>query len=287
MRAGRSPASIGDAKQRADQATLDFISHSERAAPTPPRGLTRPSLLTADNLRMGLLSSVAGFVDAAGFSVLVGLFPAHVTGELVAAAVALSSGHASHGVHRLLIIPIFIGAVVLGALISRACRQSARSPLVPLFGLMAALLAFFGASDWFAPPLASGHAAIEMVLREGSIVAAMALQNVVMRQVLSTSYPTTVMTGNLTQFFIELVELAMARFARSKDGRARARLKADQRLKLVGTTLGLFLGSAILGGFLTISFGTASVFLPALAITTLAISESRRKTPVSRQGTLF
>jgi uncharacterized membrane protein YoaK (UPF0700 family) len=287
MRAGRSPTSIGEAKQRADQATLNFISSSEPAPAPAARSVVRVNLLTADNVRMGSLSAVAGFVDAAGFATLVGLFPAHVTGELVGAAVAVSSGHLADELHRLVIIPIFIGAVIVGATVSRACRLRARSPLVPLLVLMSGLLAFFGMTDFLLPRLELHRPELETALREGSVVAAMALQNVIMRQVLSTSYPTTVMTGNLTQFIIELVELAFAKLWRSKEERQRARQKADLRLRLVGTTLGLFLTSAVLGGFLTASFGSISVLVPALAVATLAVSESRRKTPVSRMGTLF
>jgi len=282
MRAGRTARSAGEAKARADAAALEFIAHSERSAPllasSAPQTESRRKPLSADDIRMGLMSGIAGFVDAAGFVTLVGLFPAHVTGELVGAAVALSSGHFLHNPSRLAILPIFVLSVVVGALVSRWFRKRGRSPLAALFGLMALTLAFFSASDAVLPMLVHPTSGLTTVLREGTAVAAMGFQNVIMRRVLSASCPTTVMTGNLTQFIIEVVERCVSRPKSSE---------SDLRLRLVATALAAFTGCAILGGFLTISFGTISVALPAVVVAVLAWRESRHPTAASRTGTLF
>jgi uncharacterized membrane protein YoaK (UPF0700 family) len=291
MRVGRTALSAGEAKSRADAAALEFIALSERSAPllasSAPQVASRRQALTADDVRMGVMSGIAGYVDAAGFVTLVGLFPAHVTGELVGAAVALSSGQLLHNPSRLAILPIFVLSVVLGALVSRAFRKRGRSPLAALFGLMALTLAFFSASDAVLPLFLRPASGMTTVLREGTAVAAMGFQNVIMRRVLSTSCPTTVMTGNLTQFIIELVELVVGRRQLKRDERSNIHAESDLRLRLVGTALGAFAVSAILGGFLTTTFGTISVALPGMIVAVLAWRELRRPTPATRTGTLF
>lgn len=284
MRVGRSARSAGEAKARADAAALEFIALSERSAPllsaSPPEDKRRGPALSSGDVRTTLMSAIAGYVDAAGFVTLVGLFPAHVTGELVGAAVAMSSGHPLHNPARLAILPIFVLSVVVGALVSRSFRKRGRSPLAALFGLMALTLTFFSASDAVLPLFLRPASALTTALREGTAVAAMGFQNVIMRRVLSTSCPTTVMTGNLTQFIIELVELCVGR---KKSGQG----EADLRLRLVGMALGAFAFSAILGGFLTTSIGTISVVLPTALVAVLAWREARRPTAASRTGTLF
>jgi uncharacterized membrane protein YoaK (UPF0700 family) len=261
---------------------MEFIALSERSAPllssTPHQTVSRSRALSADDVRMGLMSGIAGFVDAAGFVTLVGLFPAHVTGELVGAAVAMSSGRLLHNPSRLAILPIFVLSVVLGALVSRWFRKRGRSPLAALFGLMALTLAFFSASDAVLPAFVHPSSGLTTALREGTAVAAMGFQNVIMRRVLSTSCPTTVMTGNLTQFIIEVVERCVSKPKSSE---------SDLRLRLVAMALGAFTFCAILGGFLTTSFGTVSVALPAVVVAVLAWLESRHPTAASRTGTLF
>jgi uncharacterized membrane protein YoaK (UPF0700 family) len=265
---------------------MEFVALSERSTPLlssgPPEIERRKKPLTADDIRMGLMSGIAGFVDAAGFVTLVGLFPAHVTGELVGAAVAMSSGQLLRNPSRLAILPIFVFSVIIGALVSRAFRKRGRSPLGALLGLMALTLAFFSASDAVLPIFVHPTSGLTTALREGTAVAAMGFQNVIMRRVLSTSCPTTVMTGNLTQFIIEVVELCLRR-----KGKRAGASEADLRLRLVSMALGAFAFSAILGGFLTTSFGTVSVALPAVVVAVLAWRETRHPTAASRTGTLF
>jgi uncharacterized membrane protein YoaK (UPF0700 family) len=290
MRVGRPALSAGEAKARADAAAMEFVTTSERLSPLlssgSPQSAIRPKALSPNDVRMGLMSGIAGYVDAAGFVTLVGLFPAHVTGELVGAAVAMSSGHLLKNPARLAIVPIFVLSVVVGALISRALRKRGQSPLAALLGLMAVTLAFFSASDLFLPRFVDPSSGVTTVLREGTAVAAMGFQNVIMRRVLSASCPTTVMTGNLTQFIIELVELLLGRRGKHRDG-VSIRAASDLRLKLVGLALSAFLFSAIVGGLLTTSYGTISVALPTLMVAYLAYRESRHPSAASRTGTLF
>jgi uncharacterized membrane protein YoaK (UPF0700 family) len=152
-----------------------------------------------------LLSFNGGFVDAAGFLGLQGLFTAHVTGNFVTLGAALVQG--SHGIiGKMLALPEFIAVVALARLAGMALR--ARKLLV-LRTLLAAkvvlLICFFALAVGCGPfPDANTPAAL---LTGFSGIAAMAVQNALQRVHLSALPPTTLMTGSTTQATIDAVDL--------------------------------------------------------------------------------
>src|SRR5690606_23013878 len=237
-----------------------------------------PRRARGELLRIGTLSGIAGYVDAVGFATLLGLFPAHLTGELVEAVVAITHGEASSKAVRIAMIPIFIGAVVLAALVSRGLRRRGRTPLGPLLALMTAALSLFTVTGAAFPALVGTSPSMALLLAGGSAVAAMGFQNAFMRQATVSSCPTTMMTGNLTQLIIELVELGFR--ARGEPGFADAFEKRDpRRLRMVSTALAGFLGGALLGAVLTTRIGLFSIAVPAAAcacLTVLAYREAHR-----------
>jgi len=247
------------------------------------RRVSRLSIVTASSVRMAMLSGVAGFADAAGFVVLSGLFPAHVTGEIVAAVAAVSGQDLAKELPRLAVVLVFVLAVVLGALVTRIFRERGRSPLAALLWAMAFALLLFAISDRLFPHGGTAHFA----WKAGTVVGAMGLQNVIMRRALTSSCPTTVMTGNLTQFMIELVELSLSRFTLSGSEGSALRARSEARLRAVGLALGVFCFSAIWGGALTFAFGSASALVPALVLGVLAWKERRHPMPLNRTGTLY
>jgi len=226
------------------------------------------------HVHSALLSAVAGYVDAAGFASLIGLFPAHLTGEIVGDAIALSSGRLAEHATRLWILPVFVTSVVTATLVARLLRRSGRRALTGLLGLVTAALALFSISDSLARMLhESWH--LHMLLGGACAVAAMGFQNALMRESLTGSCPTTVMTGNLTHVVIEIVDQLFSKFMQphKRDRRPRSRLLP------VASALIAFIGCAVLGGFLTRVFGSLSVLLPTALTATLtyrAWREDRR-----------
>jgi uncharacterized membrane protein YoaK (UPF0700 family) len=236
------------------------------------------------HVHSALLSAVAGYVDAAGFSLLIGLFPAHLTGEIVGDAVAFSSGHPGEHAIRLWILPIFVGSVVTATLVSRSLRRRGRRAFTGLLGLVSLALALFSVSDLLARLLHEGWH-LHLLLGGACAVAAMGFQNALMRESLTGSCPTTVMTGNLTHVVIEIVDHLLCKLTRphARDRRPRSRLMPT------ASALFAFAACAVLGGFLTRIFGSLSVALPAALTATLTLRawrEERKPAPASPTGSI-
>ncbi len=166
-----------------------------------------------------LLAFTAGAVDTLGFVALFGLFTAHVTGNLVLLGAALVNDTGGGVVSKLLALPVFILVVVLARLFLLSCRRRKRPATRPLLGTQILLLAGFMVAGALLAPFAEDAALTVAVGMLG--VAAMTLQNVAARTVFSNHVPTTVMTGNVTQTVIDLVDLAQGEA--SEEVRARLR----------------------------------------------------------------
>jgi uncharacterized membrane protein YoaK (UPF0700 family) len=152
------------------------------------------------------LAFVAGYVDTVVFVALFGLFTAHVTGNFVLIGSELANP--SHGVLiKLLAFPAFILAVVVARLIVTRAELAGRTGARPLLALQGTLLLGSMATGWLALPIADSRST--WALMAGVLAAAaMGVQNAASRLVWSSLSPTTVMTGNVTQLTIDLVDLA-------------------------------------------------------------------------------
>ncbi len=153
-----------------------------------------------------LLSVNGGYVDAAGYLALHGLFTTHVTGNFVTLGAALVSG-TSGALAKVLALPLFCvwssWPFDCSAWRSRQkdCRRCALilGVKVLLLTVGAVLAITFGPFD-----SGDGWAALStgMVL-----VAAMAIQNAIHRIHMGALPPTTIMTGNTIQIMIDLADL--------------------------------------------------------------------------------
>jgi uncharacterized membrane protein YoaK (UPF0700 family) len=222
-----------------------------------------------------LLSAIAGYVDAAGFLSLFGMFTAHITGDLVAGSVM--GTHISKGlVIKLSAVPIFMLSVAAATLVTRAVRHRGGAPLVSLLGLMTAALGIFCAAGVLLHPLMSAPDNWSVAVVGSIGVAAMAIQNMLMRDALSGWSPTTIMTGNLTRVSIHMVEYAFPPSEADTIKRASVREEATNHLVKVGLPLLGFVAGASLSAWLTRMVGLLSIALPTAVLAGLTFWHWRR-----------
>jgi uncharacterized membrane protein YoaK (UPF0700 family) len=153
------------------------------------------------------LAFVAGFVDAAAFIALTGLFTAHVTGNFVLIGAELIA-HATGVLAKLLALPVFVGAVAGARVLAVLLERRGFDPLPWLLTVETVLLAGFGLCGTLGAPLgaADGAPAIAVGMLA---VAAMGLQNAIGRLSLGHLAPTTVMTVSVSQAVIDATDLML------------------------------------------------------------------------------
>jgi uncharacterized membrane protein YoaK (UPF0700 family) len=152
-----------------------------------------------------LLSVNGGYADSAGFLALQGLFSSHVTGNFVTLGASLVLGTTGVGA-KVIALPLFCVVVALVRVLGYALGPQVRSPMRMLMWLMFALLLAAAVLAVRLGPFPNGD--VWQALVTGmTLVAAMAVQNAVQRLHLGAMPPTTIMTGNVTQAMIDVVDL--------------------------------------------------------------------------------
>ena len=151
-----------------------------------------------------LLSVIAGMVDLTGYLNLGNLFTAHITGNLVVVAALVVRGGRMNPA-QVLAIPVFILGVAAIWLLARASgRQGpglARLLLLIQFLLLAGALIFSAITK----PSANPHGLMAGVTAMLA-VSAMACQFALLRLALPVAPSTAVMTGNLTNTVLSLLD---------------------------------------------------------------------------------
>jgi uncharacterized membrane protein YoaK (UPF0700 family) len=208
-----------------------------------------------------LLSVIAGMVDLTGFFTLGHVFTAHVTGNLVVAAAAAVHGGPFNPA-QILAIPVFMAAVATVWLIARASDRRgpglARLLLLVQFLLLAAVLIFSIITRPSADPQGVAAGIAVMIA-----VAAMACQYALLRLAIPGAISTAVMTGNLTNTVLSLMDLL------SKD---RALLPVDAgRLRRSWHLLLGFLLGCVVSAFAVSVLGDWTWSLP-LVLSAVAIA---------------
>jgi uncharacterized membrane protein YoaK (UPF0700 family) len=150
-----------------------------------------------------LLSVIAGMVDVIGFLSL-GIFTAHVTGNIVVIG-ALVVRHNRVNPAQILAIPVFIVAVAATWLVARASSRRGigvmRSLLLIQFLLITCVLIFSAITK----PSADPHGLMATIAAMIAVTA-MGCQFALLRLTLPVAPSTAVMTGNLTNAVLAIVD---------------------------------------------------------------------------------
>jgi uncharacterized membrane protein YoaK (UPF0700 family) len=186
-----------------------------------------------------LLSVIAGMVDVTGFLSLGNIFTAHITGNLVViAALAVRNGPINPA--QVLAVPVFILAVAGVWLIARRSSRHGTGLLRPLLLLQFALLMFVLTTTVVTKASAAPHSVMS-VISAMMAVSAMACQFALLRLALPVAPSTAVMTGNLTNAVLALLNtMSPGDTSEAVDA---ARLKASLDL-LVGFFVGCVVAAA-------------------------------------------
>lgn len=228
--------------------------------------MTAPRKPLAD-LTGVVMAFVGGYVDVVGFVLLFGLFVAHATGNLVMLGVSLA-GDTGGLATKLLALPVFVGAAAATYALVRWRKQRDQPCEALVLALQAVLLLVFTLLTALALPAASADE--PSVMLAGLLgVAAMAAQNVGARAVFADLAPTTMMTGNVTQVAIDLVDLMIAR------GRPDPSLKA--RMRKTWPPVAAFALGAISGAIGVMFAGPWSLLAGAAAVALLAALHAARR----------
>lgn len=218
-----------------------------------------------------LLSVIAGMVDVIGF-VSLKLFTAHITGNLVVIAALVVRGGPPN-MAQVLAVPVFILAVAAAWLIAKAADRHGPALARPLLGvqflLLTCVLIFSVIYNPAANPRGMPAGIISMIA-----VSAMGCQFALLRLALPVAPSTAVMTGNLTNAVLSLLD-TLSRSAPLMES-SKDRLHSEDRLK---KTLQLIVGfcAGCVAGAVGVSWlGDWAWSLPvALAGTVLATVPAR------------
>jgi len=209
-----------------------------------------------------LLSVIAGMVDLIGFLSL-GIFTAHVTGNIVVVG-ALLVRHNRVNPAQILAIPVFILAVAATWLIAQASGRRSTGLMRPLlliqFLLITCLLIFSAITK----PSADPHGLMATIAAMIA-VSATGCQFALLRLTLPVAPSTAVMTGNLTNAVLGLVDLS---------SRTRPLMETDSKrlTNALHLIIGFFVGCVVATAAVTYLGDWAWSFPAVLAAVAVALS---------------
>lgn len=244
-----------------------------------PGGEHPVSPIESDRLGSAVLAWVGGFVDAAGFLILMGLFTAHMSGNSTGLGVALATGHWDEAIRRGFVIPVFVLATMAGVAWievrthsdpSVAVRNRAIADVLGAEVLMLAV--FFALGTWMGTPISLTTRPGEFVAATSAAAVAMGLQNAALRRVQTTSVHTTFVTGMLTEFAVGIVRWILA----SRRGNAEEARHARSAAEIAGLVWSAYAVGAVIGAWLVAHHGVRVILLPAAILAFVALRLVRR-----------
>jgi len=187
-----------------------------------------------------LLSVIAGMVDLIGFLSL-GVFTAHVTGNIVLVG-AIIVRHSRVNPAQILAVPVFMLAVAVTWLIAKASGRRGIGLMRPLLLMQFLLITWLLIFSAITKPSADPHGLMATIAAMIAVTT-MGCQYALLRLALPIAPSTAVMTGNLTNAVLALMELGSRTQPLMEGGSSR--LKGALHL-LVGFFVGCVLATAAL-----------------------------------------
>jgi len=209
------------------------------------------------------LGFLAGYVDTLGFLALFGLFTAHVTGNFILIGASLADPSREGVLLKLLAFPAFIAGVALARVLVVVVEKRGAAALRPALLLQLVLLLGFMGFGLAATPMGQEAGVLGTVA--GLLGAAgMGAHSATSRLLLGHLAPTSMMTGNVTQIVIDLVDAARG----ADDPGLKARCG-----KFIWPLLAFALG-CVAAAFAFHRFGFAALLVPLLILVGLLLAEA-------------
>ena len=237
------------------------------AAKAPPADTAASAADASRHWLQGFgLAFLAGYVDTLGFIALFGLFTAHVTGNFILIGATLADPSQASILLKFLAFPAFIGGVAAARVLIAVSVKRHGPALVLALLLQLALLTGFMVCGMLASPI--GATVTPYAMASGLLGAAsMGVHSAISRLLLAHLAPTSMMTGNVTQLVIDVVDM-IAGWADQGTG-ARC-------VKFLWPLAGFAIG-AILAAFAYRAAGFAALGLPMLILALLIGMERKRR----------
>lgn len=214
-----------------------------------------------------LMALISGFTDVFGFIGASKLFTAHITGNIV---VAISEViHHEEGVaSKIISLPLFIFIVCLITIWIEKKDRTRRILTACIFLEAIFLLGFMIAGLTVFPHVSKSS--IPYIFGGLLAVCAMSIHNVLLRIYMNTFPPCTVMTGNLTQFIVDIVC-----YAKQEPHQLESKATSHAGIKRFGNVLLAFVIGGSLAAFGYVALGFWAVALDILFVCFLGILSLR------------
>lgn len=211
------------------------------------------------------LGFLAGYVDTFGFVALFGLFTAHITGNLVLLGAEAATSDNTFPLLKILAFPAFIGGVAIAKLLVSRRGVIRPSALLLLYVFELLLLIAFLVAGIYAEPT-KGEMSNATFLAGLLGAMAMGVHSACGRLLLPDQAPTVMMTGNVTQFVLDLVGILQG----DRDPQAKARC-AKFFWPIVAFAVG-----ALAAAFAYLHFGFVALVVPVVVLAIITIAEAKR-----------
>lgn len=219
------------------------------------------------------LAFVAGWVDAGSFVGLDGVMAAHITGNLVILAASIAKGFETTDLLKIVVLPIFFAAVMAVTVVHDRLIARHDDPGRHIHGMLVIEAALIAATGLLGAAMSWSGLSLDFWLALAvltPVTFGMALQNAVHRLYPVVGPATTVMTGNITQFFIDRTRNLAGRSSRSLIN------DMPRDAGLLPLLILAFGTGCVAGAVATIHLGNGAFLLPAVLVLLVAPHARKR-----------